>query len=95
MTAAKEELWKERNKHRHQTEFKRQSETEAKADMIISNIYQEYNKILTDDVHIIFDIPEHKPLSQSLKQRQAWINLWKQPIKESVKAAEKLLPGQK
>ena len=63
--------------------------------MTISNMYQEYNKVLPDDVHIIFDIPEHERLSQPLKKRQAWINLWKQTIKESVQAATKILPGQK
>ena len=34
-------------------------------------------------------------MSQPLKKLQAWINLWKQTIKESVQAATKLLPGQK
>ena len=95
MKAAKEELQKERNQHQHQPEDKRQSAAESKADMTISNMYQEYNKFIPDDVHIIFDIPEHERLSQPLKKRQAWINLWKQSIKESVTAESKLLSGQK
>ena len=85
ITAAKEELWKERNKKRHQPENKHQSSAEAKADMKISNMYQDYNKVLPDDVYIIFNIPEHERLSRILKQRQSWINLLKQSIKERVK----------
>ena len=95
MTASKEELWKERNQHRHKPDDKKQSAAEAKADMTISNMYLEYNKVLPNDVHFIFDILEHEQLNQPLKKKQAWINLWKQSIKESVKAAAKLLPGQK
>ena len=94
MTAAKEELWKERNKHRHKPDDKKQSAAEAKADMTISNMYLEYNKVLPNDVHLIFDVPEYERLNQPLKKKQAWINVWKQSIKASVKAAAKILPGQ-
>ena len=41
----------------------------------------------------MFNILEHERLSQPLKKRQAWINLWKKSIKESIKTAAKLLPG--
>ena len=94
MTAAKEELWKERNQHRHKPDDKKQSAAEAKADMTISNMYLEYNKVLPNDVHLIFDVPEYERLNQPLKKKQAWINVWKQSIKASVKAAAKILPGQ-
>ena len=57
-------------------------------------MYQEYNKVLPNDVHLIFDIPEYERLNQPLKKKQAWINLWKQSIKESFKTAAKLVPGQ-
>ena len=50
MTAAKEELWKERNQHQHKPDDKRQSAAEAKTDMTISNMYQEYNKVLPNDL---------------------------------------------
>ena len=69
MTAANEELWKERNQHRHKPEDKKQSAAEAKADMTISNMYLEYNKVLPNDVHLIFDIPKHERLNQPLKKK--------------------------
>ena len=69
MTAAKEELWKERNKHCYQSENRQQSAAEAKADMTISNMYQNYNKVFPKDVHTIFDIKEHERLSQPLNQQ--------------------------
>ena len=35
--------------------------------MTISNMYQNYNKLLPDDVHIIFDIPKHERFESTIE----------------------------